>query len=101
MSPAYAKKLGLQIRKTDVGAQKIDGSTLSTFRMVILGYQVQDKLGRTRFFQETFLVANTSMEVVLKILFFNFSNADIGFLDRELTWRTYSIAKALPTTKRV
>ena len=31
MNPAYAKKLGILIRKTDVGAQKIDGSYLDTF----------------------------------------------------------------------
>ena len=38
MSPAYAKKLGLQVRKTDVGAQKINGSTLETFGMVIASF---------------------------------------------------------------
>ena len=38
MAPVYAKKLGLRIRKTDVGAQKIDGSTLKTYRMVIAGF---------------------------------------------------------------
>ena len=35
MHPAYAAKLGLPVRKTEVGAQKIDGSTLETFRMAI------------------------------------------------------------------
>ena len=50
MSPAYIKKLGLWIRKTDVGAQKIDGSCLNTFRMVIAGFQIQNKLGKARFF---------------------------------------------------
>ena len=69
--------------------------------MVIAGFQVQDKLRRARFFQKTFLVADTSMEVVLRILFFILSNANVGFLDRKLTWRTYSVAKALSTTKKV
>ena len=50
MTPVYAKQLGLQIRKTDVGAQKIDGSSLQTFGMVIAGFQIEDKLGRARFF---------------------------------------------------
>ena len=50
ISPAYAKKLGFQIRKTDVGAQKIDRSSLNTFGMVIAGFQIQDKLGRAKFF---------------------------------------------------
>ena len=39
---------------TDVGAQKIDGSTLETFGMVLASFQVEDKLGRAQFFQETF-----------------------------------------------
>ena len=50
ITPAYAKQLGLQVRKTNVGAQKIDGSSLWTFEMVIAGFQVEDKLGRVRFF---------------------------------------------------
>ena len=77
MTPAYAKQLGLQVRKTDVGAQKIDGSSLRTFGMVIAGFQIEDKLGRARFFQESFLLAITSMEVVLGMSFLALGNADI------------------------
>ena len=40
IAPAYAKKLGLQVQKTDVNAQKINGSTLETYGMVIAGFQV-------------------------------------------------------------
>ena len=61
MLSTYAKKLGLYIWKIDVGTQKIDRSTLSTFGMVIIGFQVQDKLGRARFFQQTFLIADTNI----------------------------------------
>ena len=43
MTPAYAKKLGLRTQKTDVGAPKIDGSSLDIFEMVIAGFQVLDK----------------------------------------------------------
>lgn len=50
MNPKFAQKLGLHIRKTSVRAQKIDGSTLEIFRMVIAGFQVDDKVGRPRFF---------------------------------------------------
>ena len=46
MSPAYASKLGLKVHYTDIGAQKIDGSTLETFGMVLASFQVEDKLGR-------------------------------------------------------
>ena len=50
MHPAYATKLGLRTRKIDVGEQKIDGSHLDTFGMVIADFSVKDKLGRIRFF---------------------------------------------------
>ena len=101
MTPAYAKQLGLQIQKTDVGAQKIDGLLLQTFAMIIVGFQVEDKLGMARFFQESFLLAETSMEVVPGMLFLIFSNADIQFVKKELTWRSYTTAEVLSTTKRV
>ena len=50
MSLIFARKLGLYIQKTNVKAQKIDGSALKTFEMVIVDFQVEDKDGRPRFF---------------------------------------------------
>ena len=85
MSPVYAKRLGLKTRKTNVGAQKIDGSALETFGMVIADFQVVDKSGRPRFFQETFLVADTKFEVILGMSFLKISNADIAFGKGTLT----------------
>ena len=84
INPAYTKKLGLRVRQTDVEAQKIDRSHLDTFGMIIAGFSLQDKLGKVRFFQETFLVADTRMEVVLGMPFLTLSNADIRFAEREL-----------------
>ena len=40
------------------------------------------------------------MEVVLGMRFLTLNNADIQFVEKELTWRIYTTAKALPTTKR-
>ena len=101
MTPAHAAHLGLQVRVTDVGAQKIDRSSLATYDMVIAAFQVVDKLGRSRFFQETFLLADISMEVVLGMPFLSLSNADVQFAEKELTWRTYTTEKALPITRQV
>ena len=101
MAPAYVKKLGLWVRKTNVGAQKIDRSTLETYSMVIAGFKVQVKFGKARFFQETFLVADTNMEVVLEMPFLAFSKIEVDFAEKDLTWKAYTIAEALPTTKRV
>ena len=79
MSPTYAIWLGLKTWKTNVGAQKIDGSALETFGMVIADFQVEDKGGMPRFFQKTFLVTNTKFEVVLEMPFLKISNTDIAF----------------------
>ncbi len=52
MSQAFAQQLGLKIRKTNVGAQKIDGTTLETYEMVVSTFSVSDKDGKERFFEE-------------------------------------------------
>ena len=101
MIPASAKRLGLKTQKINVGAHKIDGSALETFGMVIADFQIEDKGGRPRFFQKTFLVADTKFKVVLEMLFLKISNADIAFGKRTLMWKSYITNKALPTTERV
>ena len=99
--PILARKLGLPIRPTDVGAQKIDGNMLDTFEMVISAFSGTNKANQIRFFEEIFLVANVSLEVVLGIFFLTPSGADIDFSGRELQWKTYTTKEALSTTKHV
>ena len=101
INPAYTKKLGLRVRQTNVRAKKIYGSHLETFGMVIASFLLQNKLGKVRFFQETFLVADTQIEVALGMLFLTLGNENIRFAERELVWKTYSVAEALLTTQRV
>ena len=101
MNPDYARKLELKIRRTNIGAQKIDGSALKIFGMIIADFQVEDKASRPRFFQKTFLVADTKFEVILGMLFLKISNADVSFGEETLTWRTYTTNEALPTTEQV
>ena len=84
MNPVFARKIGFYIQKTNVGAQKIDGSTLETFGMVIADFQIEDKVGRPRFFQETFLVANIKLEMVLGMPFLKISNTDVSFSEGTL-----------------
>ena len=79
MSLAYAKRCCLKTCKTNIKAQKIDDSALETFGMMIANFQVKDKGGRPKFFQETFLVTNTKFEVILGMLFLKLSNADVSF----------------------
>ena len=82
--PTFAKQLGLPIRPTDVEAQKIDGTTLDTYGMVVAAFSVENKANQVRFFEETFLVANVSPEIVLGMLFLTLSGANVGFSSREL-----------------
>ena len=81
MYPAYAMKLGFRAKKIDVGTQKIDRSHLNTFGMVIADCSVKNKLGRVRFFQKTFLLANIGLGVVLGMSFLTLSKADIRFAE--------------------
>ena len=82
--PSFAKQLGLPIRSTDVGAQKIDGTMLDTHGIVVAAFSVVDKANRVRFFEETFLVTNVSPKVVLGMPFLTLSGANVDFLGREL-----------------
>ena len=101
MTLAFALKLGLKTHHTDIGAQKIDDSTLQTFGTVLASFQVEDKLGRAWFFQKLFLLADITMQLMLGMLFLTLSNADVSFLQRELIWKSYTVDEALPTTKWV
>ena len=82
--PAFAKELGLSIRPTDVRAQKNDGTTLEIYGMVVAVFSMENKANPVRFFEETFLVVNVSLEVVFRMPFLTLSGADIDFLGREL-----------------
>ena len=101
MTLAYAAHLDLNVRVTHVNVQKIDSLSLATYNIVIAAFQVVDKLNRFWIFQETFLLADISMEVVLGMLFLTFSNADVQFAELKVTWRIYIIKKALPITCQV
>ncbi len=101
MSQAFAQQLGLKICKTNVGAQKIDGTILETYGMVVSTFSVSDKDGRERFFEESFLLAEVKPDIVLGKLFLTMSNADIDFQTRDLQWRSYIIGDVLPTTIQV
>ncbi len=72
MTSVYIIKQSFIIHKTDVGIQKINNSTLVTYKMVIAGFSIQKKLRKDLFSEKTFLLAKTSIEMVLEMLFFTF-----------------------------
>lgn len=98
MTSIYAVKLDLTIRKNNIEAQKIDGLLLKTHGMVSMIFSLRDNLERIRFFEETFLLADTSIEIVLRISFLFLSNVDIKFEKLgNLIWRSYNNIEALAT----
>ena len=98
---AYVLKLSVRVYHTNVGIQKIDDSILEIFGMVSASFQVENKLEKVRFFQETFLLADIIIKMFLDMLFLIFSNTNISYIEKQLIWRSYTIAKALPNTKQV
>lgn len=40
------------------------------------------------------------MEMILEIFFLIFSNANLQFAEKKLTWKTYTATKAVATTKQ-
>lgn len=82
--PTFARELGLPIKLIDVRAQKIDSTTLDTSGMIVSAFPLIDKANWVRLFEETFLMANISLEVVFKMLFPTLSGIDIDFSGREL-----------------
>ncbi len=102
MTPAYATKLGLTAWNTSVGAQKIDDLPLKTYGMVSASFSLLNSLGRIRFFEKSFLLADTSMEMVLGMPFLSLSNADVKFAELEkLIWRLYMVIEALLITNQM
>ncbi len=101
MTPTFAAKLGLSTRPIGVGYHKIDGSLLATYGMDVAAFSLQESLRKVRFFNETFMLADIGMKVVLGMLFLAFSNADIRFGAKRLTWMSYTAAEALPKARQV
>lgn len=103
MTLTYIAKLGLTFQKTNIGAQKIDGLPLKTHGMALARFLFQDNLGRVSFFEKTFLLVNTSIDVILKMPFLSLNNADVKFakLEKLTSWRSYMAVKTLLTTCQV
>lgn len=101
MTLIYATKLGFTTQKIGVGAQRIDSSLLKTYDMVSASFSLQNSLRRVQFFEKTFLLANTRMEMVSGMLFLALSNADFQFAAEEFTWTSYTAVETLSITYQV
>ena len=79
----------------------MDGSTFETFGIIIADFEIEDKGGKPKFFQKTFLVVDTKFEVILEMLFLKISNADMAFCKKTLTKKFYITNTTLLTTEQI
>ena len=77
----FIKELGLLIRLITVKAQKIDGTMLDTYRIVVIAFLMTNKANQIKIFEKPFLIANVSLKVVFGMFFLTLSSANIDFLD--------------------
>ena len=52
--------------------------------MIIINFEIKDKISKSKYFQKIFLLANTNFELILKIFFLKFSNTNISFNEKIL-----------------
>ena len=69
--------------------------------MVVIAFLIINKANWVKFFEETFLVANISLDVVFRMSFLTLSDTNVDFLNRELRWKIYTFKKAPLTTRHV
>ena len=69
--------------------------------MVIAFFSVEDKERRSCFFGEIFLLADISMDIVLRMPFFILNNVEINFIDLQIHLKLYIVTKVHPTTRGV
>ena len=72
------------MQTTNIGTQKIDGTTLEIYKMVVAVFSITNQANKVRFFEKIFPVANVSPDMVLKMLFLTLNDANINFPKREL-----------------
>lgn len=101
INSSFAKKLSIYIWQTKISTQKINISNIKIFRIVIASFLIEYKRRKSQFFEKIFLLANISINIVLKIFFLTLSNMEINFMNWKLNWRLYIIIKAFPTIKWV
>ena len=69
---------------SNIGAQKIDGTILKTYKIVVSTFPMLDKHGRERFLEESFLLTNVKLDIMLEIPFLTICNIVIDFQARNL-----------------
>lgn len=82
---AYTAKLGFTNWKTSIKTSRIDGLSLDTYNMALARFSIHGSLRKVWFLEKTFLLANTSIKIVLGMLFLAFSNINFLFDAKKFT----------------
>ena len=83
------------MRSTNAGAQKIDGTTFETYKMVVAAFSMTDQANKVKFFEKTFLVVNVSPDLILGIFFLTLNSANVDFSKKKALieilyhWRSF------------
>lgn len=87
MTRAFVATLVLKPQPINVGIEKIDGLPLEIYGMTSAMFSIQDSPKMIWFFEETFMLTNIGIKIVLKMAFLSFSNTDIKFVEsKKTTW---------------
>ena len=60
-------------------AQKIDDTTLKTYKIIISTFSMSNKDRKIKFLKKNFLLVDVKSNVVFKMLFLTINNIDINF----------------------
>lgn len=101
MTQIYSEKVDLILQSTNISNQKIHSSPLKTDRMVIAEFLIHDKLESARYFEETFLLIDTNLEMILMMSFLFLSNVNLQLGAKKLKWRMYIAAETMPITWQI
>lgn len=72
------------IYKINMDSQKIDGSKLVIYWMIIALFLVNNTNKKFSFFKETFSFVDINMDVDFEMLFLNLGNVEVKFNNQEL-----------------
>lgn len=94
------KKLGLYVRQINIGTQKVDGTSLKKFIIIITFFEFVDKKQKSQFFKIFFYLLNWSLMLFSKYYYLTWAIWKTNFLELEFFWNTYFSTKSILITKQ-
>lgn len=107
VSQKFIKQLNLPTPAlTNERLKTVDGRRMQTYGVHQLSFEITDRLGRTRYFKDTFLACDCESSIILGMPWLILANPSVFWRPEKqnpghLEWRAYNANIALETTKRV